>query len=52
MTKGTAVRVMARGPAGTVGALIDRALIPIMPETMIGMTGLVVARMGGWEGNL
>ena len=50
--KGTAVRVVARGPAGTVRALIDGALIPIMPKTMTGMASLVVARMGGWEWNL
>ena len=43
---------MARGPAGTVWALIDGALIPIMPKTMTGMASLVVARVGGREGNL
>ena len=50
--KGTAVGVMARGPAGAVGALINGTLIPIVPKTVTGMTSLMVARMGGWEGNL
>ena len=50
--KGTAVRVMAGGPAGTVGALINGALVPIMSKTVTGMTGLVIARMGGRERDL
>ena len=50
--KGTAVRVVARGPAGTVGALVDRTLIPIMSKAMTRMTGLVITRMGGWKGDL
>ena len=51
-TKGTAVGVMARGPAGTVGALIDGTLVPVVPKTMAGMTGLVITRVSGREGNL
>ena len=51
-TKGTAIGVMTRGPAGAVRALINGTLIPIVPKTVTGMTGLVVARMGGWEGDL
>ena len=51
-TKGTAVRVMARGPAGTVGALIDGALVPIVPKTMTGVACLVVTRVSGREGDL
>ena len=51
-TKGTAVGVVARGPAGAVGTLVNRALVPIVPKMMAGMTGLVVSWMSGWEGNL
>ena len=51
-TKRTAVRVMAGGPAGTVRALIDGALVPIMPKTMTRMASLVVTRVSGREGNL
>ena len=43
---------MARGPAGTVGALIDGALVPVMPETMAGVACLVIAWVGGGKGDL
>ena len=50
--KGTVVRVMARGPAGAVGALIDGALVPIVPKMVTRMTSLVVTRVSGREGDL
>ena len=51
-TKRTMVRIMARGPTGAVGTLVDGTLVSIMPKAMTRMTGLVITRMGGWEGNL
>ena len=51
-TKRTAVRVVARGPAGAMGTLVNGALVLIMPKTMAGVTGLMVSRMSGWEGDL
>ena len=52
MTKGTVVRVVAGSPAGTVGALVNRALVPIMPKAMAGVACLMVARVSGWERDL
>ena len=43
---------MAGGPAGTVGALVDRALISVMAKTMARMTCLMITRVGGRERNL
>ena len=50
--KGAAVGVMARGPAGTVGALIDRTLVPVVSEAVARVASLVVARVSGGEGDL
>ena len=51
-TKGTAVWVVAGGPAGAVGALIDGALVPIMPKAVTRVTCLVITRVSGREGDL
>ena len=50
--KGAAVRVVAGGPAGTVGALVDRTLVPVVSEAMAGVASLMVARVSGQEGDL
>ena len=50
--KGTAVGVVAGGPAGTVRALVDRALISLVAKTMARVACLVIAWMGGRKGNL
>ena len=51
-TKGAAVGVMAGGPASTVGALIDRTLVPVVSEAMARVASLVVTRVSGGEGDL
>ena len=43
---------MTWGPAGAVGALVDGALVPIMPKTVAGVARLVITWMGGREGDL
>ena len=43
---------MARGPAGTVGALVDRTLVPVVSKAMARVAGLMVAWMSGGEGDL
>ena len=43
---------MTRGPAGAVGALVDGALVSIMPETVTGVARLVITWVGGREGDL
>ena len=46
------VRVVARGPAGTVGALVDGTLIPIVAKTMARVACLMITWVGGRKGNL
>ena len=43
---------MARGPAGTVGALVDRTLVPVVSKAMARVASLMVARMSGGERDL
>ena len=43
---------MARGPAGTVGALVNGALISVVAKTMAGVACLMITWMGGRKGNL
>ena len=50
--KGAAVGIMARSPAGTVRALIDRTIVPVVPEAMTRVASLMVTRVSGGEGNL
>ena len=51
-TKGAAVGIMARGPASTVRALIDRTIVPVMPEAVTRVASLMVTRVSGGEGDL
>ena len=51
-TEGAAIRIVARGPARTVGALINWAFVPVMSEAMARVACLVIARMSGREGDL
>ena len=50
--KGAAVGVVARGPAGAVGALIDRTLVPVVSEAVTRVASLVVTWVSGGEGDL
>ena len=43
---------MAGGPAGTVGALVDQTLVPVVSKAMAGVASLMVTRMSGREGDL
>ena len=52
MTKGAAVRVVAGGPAGTVGALVDRTLVPVVSKAMARVASLMVMWVSGRKGNL
>ena len=50
--KGAAVGIMARGPASTVRALVDRTVVPVVSKAMTRVAGLVVTRVSGGEGDL
>ena len=51
-TEGTAIRIVARGPARTVGALIHWTLVPVMSEAVTRVARLVIPWMSGGEGDL
>ena len=46
------IGVMTRCPTKAGVTLINRALVPIMAQTMARMTGLMIAWMSGWERDL